>query len=186
MAAIAGAEAYLGSSMHGMITAAAFGRPGIVVAREPEGGGKFSGFLEQFQLGRWLLASWTEAEECVDELLESAPSEVARVLPAAKPALDEHWARIVEVLETKPRRGTGAKPKPAPSLEGIVEEGIDSLLALADKERRRTAVASARADAAVRELAEAQRAAEASSPRSGTPSRPRSRRRARAKRSEIT
>ena len=147
VAVIARSEAYLGSSMHGMITAAAFGRPGIVVGHEHEGGGKFSGFLGQFELGHWLVADWHEAEDRVGELLETGPAEVARVVPAAAPLLDEHWTNISEALleAKKPRRRAGAKSHGAPSVEGIMEEGIESLLAVANREHRR-AVAKERSE----------------------------------------
>lgn len=158
VAGIAGADAYLGSSMHGMITALAFGCPGILVAREGAQGGKFSGFLSQFQLGRWLVPSWAEAEESLNTLLDAGPADAARVLPAAKPSLDAHWARMAEMLlGGKPSSRFDATSSPAPSVDGILEEGVDALLAAVDNERRRAAVESARADRAVRQLAEAGR-----------------------------
>jgi polysaccharide pyruvyl transferase WcaK-like protein len=46
-ACIRDSEFFLGSSLHGAITAVAFGRPAIIVAQEAEGGhAKFTGFLE--------------------------------------------------------------------------------------------------------------------------------------------
>lgn len=53
-ACIARSQAYIGSSLHGAITACAFGVKAAIVAREPGDGGKFSGFLGAFGLERWL------------------------------------------------------------------------------------------------------------------------------------
>jgi hypothetical protein len=89
---------YVGSSLHGLITAAAFGRPGIVIGRESEqGAAKFSGFLDQ-----WLAATageatqslrrvddWAEAERCVDEnRLAEQPTAVIRHEPTEIPDRD--------------------------------------------------------------------------------------------------
>jgi GT2 family glycosyltransferase/polysaccharide pyruvyl transferase WcaK-like protein len=156
VAGIAGADAYLGSSMHGMITATAFGRPGVLVARDPARGGKFSGFMSQFQLGRWLAPGWAEAEELLVAVLENGSADAAHVLPAAKPALDVHWARICDVLLGGRRARAGSKSSSPPSVEGILEEGVDALLRVADKERRRATVESARAEGARQRLARAE------------------------------
>ena len=67
VAAIARADGYVGSSLHGMITALAFGRPGIAVARET-GGGKFTGLLRQFHLADRFVGDWEQAVERADLL----------------------------------------------------------------------------------------------------------------------
>ena len=91
-ACIAYAKAYIGSSMHGMITACSYGRRGMLVASRDVA--KFEGFLEQFHLSDWQVESWAEAEATAGELL-SMPSEPwERVLEDATPILDAHWERV--------------------------------------------------------------------------------------------
>lgn len=99
VAGLSRADAYVGSSLHGLVTALAFGRPGLVVAREEEGG-KFSGQLRQFRLEDRLIPSWAEAERRVDVLNDTTG--IARVASVAHERLDVHWARITETLASKP------------------------------------------------------------------------------------
>jgi GT2 family glycosyltransferase/glycosyltransferase involved in cell wall biosynthesis/polysaccharide pyruvyl transferase WcaK-like protein len=98
-ACIARGEAYLGSSLHGMITACSFGTRGMVVIPRSAGTiGKFTGFLEMFQLTRWRAETWQEAEDRLEEFIAAPPDPWARVLDAATPTLDEHWERMRGVL----------------------------------------------------------------------------------------
>ena len=101
-ACIGRSQAYFGSSLHGLITACSFGRPGMLVACErAEQGRKFSGFLEQFGLDEWLTSSWREAETLSVRLLESSVAIWQSVLQKATPSLDRHWARIERTLSGK-------------------------------------------------------------------------------------
>jgi GT2 family glycosyltransferase/spore maturation protein CgeB/polysaccharide pyruvyl transferase WcaK-like protein len=95
-ACIAHAEAYIGSSMHGMITACSFGRRGMLVASRDVT--KFAGFLEHFRLSDWQVGSWAEAEAVAGELLSTPPDPWERILEDAMPILDGHWERIRSAL----------------------------------------------------------------------------------------
>lgn len=98
-AAIARSHAYVGSSLHGMITACSFGVRGLLVASEPDAKlRKFSGFLEQVGLERWLVDSWTRADKRVDKLLASEPEAWASARDRAAGALDAHWSAIAELV----------------------------------------------------------------------------------------
>lgn len=125
-ALIGGAEAYIGSSLHGMVTACALGTRGALVADQMH---KFVGFLEQFGLSRWLLSSWAEAEAALGDLLTVPIDPWAAVGPAAKPVLDRHWSRIRSEIQAVSRRsaGTGLH-RPERSAEPLVQSLLDGLL----------------------------------------------------------
>jgi len=103
-ACIARSTLYVGSSLHGCITACAFGVRAAIVAREPGDGGKFSGFLGAFGLEAWLWRDWEEAEARVPALLTADPEPWQRVPRAAAPDLARHWARLRAALASPPRR----------------------------------------------------------------------------------
>lgn len=102
-AVIARADLYVGSSLHGMITACAFGVRGMVVALQ-EAQHKFSGFLEQFQLDSWRVDTWREAEARAEALAAAPSSPWSRVGPVATTQLDGHWDAIGAAF------GTAASP----------------------------------------------------------------------------
>ncbi len=103
-ACIARSQAYIGSSLHGALTACAFGRKAAIVAREPGDGGKFSGFLGAFDLTRWLWRDWEAAETNFPELQAADPEPWCRVPREAAPRLDRHWARVRAALAGPPRQ----------------------------------------------------------------------------------
>ncbi|MEQ1714758.1 MAG: polysaccharide pyruvyl transferase family protein, partial [Hyphomicrobium sp.] len=97
---IARAHAYAGSSLHGMITACAFGKPAVVVAVEaPTSFRKFSGFLQHVgDLGQ-LCSTWTGAEERLRQYVTLGETawprwDDARVRSAA------NWERLVATCST--------------------------------------------------------------------------------------
>ena len=107
LAALIGrSRAFLGSSLHGVITACSFGVPAIAVASDRATGlAKFEGFLDQFQLSGWHVGSWQHAEERLPALLSAPAEEWATVLDRATPVLDHHWARIADAIGTRsPKR----------------------------------------------------------------------------------
>ncbi len=95
-ACIARSEVYLGSSLHGMITACSFGKRGMMIASGKDA--KYSGFLQHFGLSSWLAESWEEAEKRVGELLASSSSTWESISEHAAPLLDQHWSRVRATL----------------------------------------------------------------------------------------
>lgn len=99
-AAIAHSDLYLGASLHGYITAAAYGVPGVLVARPAYR--KFAGFLEHTQRPGDLVHDW-------DAALRLGATRLGDQSRAGMPdgvlsALDDHWERIADALsgpETK-------------------------------------------------------------------------------------
>jgi polysaccharide pyruvyl transferase WcaK-like protein len=95
-ACIARSELYIGSSLHGMITACSFGRRCVLIsAREDH---KFGGFLDHLELASWQVRSWAEAEQKIDDLLDAPADSWERALGRVDPALDEHWEGIRKTL----------------------------------------------------------------------------------------
>jgi polysaccharide pyruvyl transferase WcaK-like protein len=105
-ACIGRSDAYLGSSLHGMITACSFGRRGILIASADDA--KYQGFLEHFGLSGWLAESWAEAERRFDDLLASPSEAWERVPEVAAPALDRHWSRVRGILTRRSDAPTSA------------------------------------------------------------------------------
>jgi O-antigen biosynthesis protein len=99
-ACIAHANVYVGSSMHGLITASAFGVPGISVA---SGKVKFDG-VAQLHGGMDVVAStWGAAREVVESLdLEKSKGRLGSVRDRAHAQLDVHWQRIGAFLKQNP------------------------------------------------------------------------------------
>jgi hypothetical protein len=110
-ACIRGASLYVGSSLHGAVTARSFDRPAIVVAREAAGGhAKFSGFLAAHarlvESARGEVSQrvdgWGEAWDRVDRILSAAAESRAVGGPddrALRETLDQHWRRLEDALE---------------------------------------------------------------------------------------
>jgi GT2 family glycosyltransferase len=99
-ACIANASLYVGSSMHGLITASAFGVPGIAVA---SGKVKFDG-VAQLHNGMDVVAStWGGAREVAEGLdLEKSKGRLVAVRDRAHGQLDIHWQRIRAFLNQNP------------------------------------------------------------------------------------
>jgi hypothetical protein len=93
-AAIAGAACYMGGSLHGYITAAAYGVPAVVVALPARP--KYLGLLEQIGREADLAVCWPTAFDLVAARLRARSR---TVLPASVgAALDRHWDQSVSAL----------------------------------------------------------------------------------------
>lgn len=98
--AIAFSRFYLGASLHGYVTAVAYGVPGVLVARPAYK--KFSGFLEHIGRMEDMARDWPAA-------YASALGRRGEVRTNWRSyevfaALDEHWRRIAEAIQN-PRQG---------------------------------------------------------------------------------
>ena len=116
-ACIARSDAYLGSSLHGMITACSFGKRALMIASA--GDAKYPGFLEHFGLRSWLAESWDEAEQRVGALLASSVETWQSIREAAEPTLDSHWSHVRRALT----RGGAAATDTLPARDKRVELG---------------------------------------------------------------
>ena len=88
---------YVGSSMHGYITAAAFGVPAIAVAT---GKHKFEGTTRQVNAPETLVSSWAEAPGVLSKLdRETLLPRIHAGVRQAQDELDSHWSRIAELLK---------------------------------------------------------------------------------------
>jgi polysaccharide pyruvyl transferase WcaK-like protein len=98
---IAHAEAYVGSSLHGLITALSYGRPGMAVARARMV--KFLGLLEPLGEAARLQESWADAEAMAETLLRPLPQATLAQIEAAKARIDAHGAVLRGLLAAAPR-----------------------------------------------------------------------------------
>jgi hypothetical protein len=96
-AAIANSSLYLGASLHGYITGAAFDVPGVIVARPPLA--KHAGFLAHLDRPQDMAGDWLAAFELgAARFAEPARCGISDSLFAV---LDTHWDRIRKII-TKP------------------------------------------------------------------------------------
>lgn len=91
-AAIAHAEGYTGASLHGYVTAAAYGLPGALVARPAHR--KFGGFLAQIGRSDDLCRSW-DTLIARSQPLDGVPGP-CRIPADAFDKLDRHWSAVRE------------------------------------------------------------------------------------------
>ncbi|MCB1500222.1 MAG: polysaccharide pyruvyl transferase family protein [Bauldia sp.] len=99
-AAVGCSELYLGSSLHGYVAAAAYGVPGVLVARPAYK--KFGGFVEHTGRQQDLAKDWVSA-------FASAPARLAEPRPPplsadVLSALDRHWLAIAGAVRAGPER----------------------------------------------------------------------------------
>jgi len=103
---IAHAEAYVGSSLHGLITALSYGRPGMAVARARMV--KFLGLLEPLGEATRLQESWADAEAMAETLLRPLPPTTLTHVQAAKARIETHGAVLRGLLATAPQTTAAA------------------------------------------------------------------------------
>ena len=140
-ACISRSSAYLGSSLHGLVTATAFGVPGLIVG--PAGRHKFEGFLSHVGGRGRRVDTWAHAAQVVERLMAKTQTFTARFREAAHRALDRHWTELEAALRSSD----------APDGSGLVGEEQD----LADRRRAQLELVSRRAFEAL--LAETRRSA---------------------------
>jgi polysaccharide pyruvyl transferase WcaK-like protein len=134
VACIRGAELYVGSSLHGSITACSFGRPSVLVAREAEGGhAKFSGFVDAARLlddaddalvHPIRFDAWDGAWDRVEQVLAAVSTRGAVRLGREgrlEAALSTHWARLRAALEKRSPADGSRRRAGLRSLESLRE-----------------------------------------------------------------
>lgn len=99
-ATIAHARLFMGGSLHGYITAAAYAVPGVIVTDHPQA--KFAGFLDWMERPDDLARSWTEACRAMSARLQL--SSRPQVPTAVGAALDRHWQSVAEMVHSPARR----------------------------------------------------------------------------------
>lgn len=126
-AVIAGSDAYLGSSLHGHITAAAYGVASKLVAVPLLH--KFMGQAVQMNRAQDIATSWAEALDALPSLLASDPP----CLPdAIAVQLDSHWQDVAKLLTSGRKHVrcadvfSGADPDAA-LVRAIREENMQAL-----------------------------------------------------------
>jgi hypothetical protein len=96
-AAIAFSDAYIGASLHGYVTAASYGRPGVIVGKPPLP--KMQGLLSQIGREADEAVSWSAALDVMRGRIGAVPP----VIPsAAMAALDRHWEAVIKVFTLQP------------------------------------------------------------------------------------
>jgi len=118
-ASIAGSVAYLGSSMHGAITAVAYGRRAVLVAARADH--KLAGLCDHLNGALPRHERWGEAVVALD----SWPSEevVAEVVADARRRLDAHWQGVLaSLVGSAPSSANTADVEDAALMRRLLEE----------------------------------------------------------------
>ncbi len=171
---IAGSQAYIGSSLHGMITACAFGRRGmLVVSDRAARRSKFLGLAAPLQLEDWLVTTWSAAFEKSDALMSAGSETWACNLRDVEIRLAAHWDRLCCVLRQASRGAGGNESVPSSPTTPTIRRRLTTEAMLADpafrpllidqagqtmRLRQRNAVLLGRAAAAKQSVDEADRA----------------------------
>jgi hypothetical protein len=93
-AVISGSRAYIGNSLHGYITAAVHGVPGVIVARP--GFAKFAGFAEQIGRAADVSRDWDSGLDRLAATLASGARPL--IEPALHRRLDWHWQAVADAI----------------------------------------------------------------------------------------
>lgn len=145
-ACISRSAGYVGSSMHGFITASAFKKPAVIVAADSMN--KFTGLLESIEAPQLLHQSWINALEQVSDIILSRKQQFSGDL--SKTALDKHWSTIaglfskefsaVSVRNGRDRRlQSPTNPRTVRFKESILELRAEELLIQQRKANQRIA-----------------------------------------------
>jgi polysaccharide pyruvyl transferase WcaK-like protein/SAM-dependent methyltransferase len=91
---------YIGSSMHGLITALSYGTPAIAVAKKQMV--KFGGFLDHLAMPDRLAESWSEAQGLAARLLRPLDRAAHAAIARAQDQIALHWAWLRGLLDAEP------------------------------------------------------------------------------------
>lgn len=95
-ALIAHAQGYVGSSLHGLITALSYRRPALAVAQPRVV--KFLGFLGPLGLAETLHESWDDAAAAAPEQLQPLGAPIIAALGGAAALIEAHWRSVRDLL----------------------------------------------------------------------------------------
>lgn len=115
-AAIAFAEAYIGNSLHGYVTALGYRRPGVIVAQPSFR--KFAGFASHAGRPDDVVKDWPAGLARIAEARGTAPGMPAEV----DAALDRHWERVVSALGD----AAAGRSRRASFLRNVLADGLRS------------------------------------------------------------
>lgn len=109
-ALLAYSAGYVGSSLHGLITALSYGRPAIAVADRRMV--KFEGFLEHLAMPERLVGSWRAALDLAGRLLDPLDAGALAAIARAQDQVALHWARLRASITAEPMaRATQARTR---------------------------------------------------------------------------
>jgi len=108
-ALLAHCAGYVGSSLHGLITALSYGRPAIAVAKRRLV--KFEGFLEHVATLERLAESWRDAQARAPQLLEALDASALAAIARAQDIVALHWARLRASIGAQPLNSVAAARK---------------------------------------------------------------------------
>ena len=121
-ACIACSKIYLGTSLHGYVTASAYDIPGVIIANSAHR--RFSGFQEHIGRPRDLARTWRDGLNTAQEHLAAGGIKI--ISNPVRTLLDEHWNRVESVLNN-PLAGSDRRYQFLCDYlrYGILQEGVE-------------------------------------------------------------
>jgi polysaccharide pyruvyl transferase WcaK-like protein len=116
--AIVGAEMFLGSSLHGAITALAYGRPFVLLNLMGEA--KLDGFGDLTGLDRCVVHSADEIPGTLDAALAAGPA-APELLAALERSLDRHFDRLAALAAERAEARPGVEDDPALDADAVTD-----------------------------------------------------------------
>lgn len=101
MAVIAGAKAFIGTSLHGNLTAASYGVPFVAIDMYPSLVSKMDGILTMIGCEEYLAPDESAVEAALDARLadQNRGAEIAKHIAEIQQKLDRHFERITQILK---------------------------------------------------------------------------------------
>ena len=113
-AVIGACDYFVGSSLHGNLTALSFGIPHVVV-NNPLRAAKLEGYVQLAGLEDFRITDWEDLEACVDRLAATPRERWNEVGGRLKGRASEHFDRLADLISRAAEsRGEGPKKPPRP------------------------------------------------------------------------
>lgn len=98
---VSNAKAYIGSSMHGLITAAVYGVPGACVASLTMP--KFNGLSDLVQRSDLVVENWQDASKLALSMdFQGRAADFVSAKMRANLSLQRHWSKVAEIINSQP------------------------------------------------------------------------------------
>lgn len=132
-AVIGACDYFVGSSLHGNLTALSFGIPHVVV-NNPLRAAKLEGFVQLARMEDFRITDWESLEETFDRLAASPRKRWSTAADRLKARASEHFDRLAELISrAAEERGELAKNRPAKPSGDIPFEVYDTIAGLHER-----------------------------------------------------
>ncbi len=126
MGAVIGAcDYFVGSSLHGNLTALSFGLPHVVV-NNPVRAAKLEGYVEQAGVEDFRITDWDDLEPCFERLAAAPRKDWVKKAESFREGAGKHFDRLADLITTAAARRRGAGPRASAPEPDSSSRGDDS------------------------------------------------------------